>query len=64
MLIKPDCISCILTMSLSAIRKLSLNETEVKDLHTDILKIPALRGLNWNITSAEIIEDVWEIIVK
>ena len=64
MLIKPDCISCILTMSLSAIRKLSLDETEVKELYTEILKLPALRGLFWEIASSEVIEEIWRIIVK
>ena len=59
MLIKPDCIPCILRMSISAIRKLPLDEDAVKELYTRILGIPSLRGQSWDITSAEIIELVW-----
>jgi damage-control phosphatase, subfamily I len=62
MLIKPDCIPCILRMSISAIRKLPLPEDAVKDLYIRILEIPSLRGQSWDITSAEIIEYVWKEI--
>ncbi|MGD8973799.1 MAG: hypothetical protein PVJ56_10905, partial [Desulfobacterales bacterium] len=64
MLLKPDCIACILRMSISAIRKMALAEDVIKELYTEILEIPALRGLNWDITNPEIIEDVWNKIVK
>lgn len=63
MLLKPECISCILRMSISAINDLSLDEDEIKGLYAEILKIPALRGLNWDTTSAEVIEDVWRKVV-
>lgn len=59
MLIKPDCIPCILRMSITAIRKLALNEYAVKKLYSRILEIPSLRGQSWDITSAEIIELIW-----
>jgi uncharacterized protein with ATP-grasp and redox domains len=58
MLIQPDCIPCILNMSINAIRKLPLNDTAVKDLYSDILTIPGLRGIDWKLTSPEIIEIV------
>ncbi|MBW2485947.1 MAG: DUF89 family protein [Deltaproteobacteria bacterium] len=63
MRIKPDCIPCILKMTISSLRKLSLDENSVKALYTDILRIPALRGQVWDITSPEIIEEVWKKIV-
>ena len=63
MLIKPDCIPCILKMTIFSIRKLSLDPKSVKALYTDILRIPALRGQVWDITSPEIIEAVWKKIV-
>jgi len=56
MLLQPDCIPCILKMSISLIRKLPLEETRVKELYSEILEIPALRGRHWNVTSPEIIE--------
>ncbi len=63
MLIKPDCIACILKMTISSLRKLPLDENSVKALYADILQIPALRGRVWDITSPEAIEDVWKKIV-
>jgi len=59
MLIKPDCIPCILKMSITAIRKLALDEYAAKELYSRILEIPSLRGQSWDITSAEIIELIW-----
>jgi hypothetical protein len=50
-------------MTISSLRKLPLDQKSVKALYTDILQIPALRGRVWNITSPEIIEEVWEKIV-
>jgi hypothetical protein len=51
-------------MTISSINKLALDESSVKELYSEILEIPSLRGLNWNTTSAEVIEDVWKKIVK
>ncbi|MCD4678704.1 MAG: ARMT1-like domain-containing protein [Desulfobacula sp.] len=62
MLIQPDCIPCILTMSIAAIRRLSLDDTIAKNLFSDILTIPGLRGLEWNQTSPDIIEVVMKKI--
>lgn len=63
MFIKPDCIPCILKMTISSLRKLTLDPKSVRTLYTDILQIPALRGQVWDITSPEIIETVWKKIV-
>ncbi|MDJ0985947.1 MAG: ARMT1-like domain-containing protein [Desulfobacterales bacterium] len=62
MFIKPDCIPCILKMTISSLRKLPLDEKAVKALYTEILQLPALRGLVWDITSPAIIEEVWQKI--
>jgi uncharacterized protein with ATP-grasp and redox domains len=50
-------------MTISSLRKLPLDENSVKALYADILQIPALRGRVWDITSPEVIEDVWKKIV-
>jgi uncharacterized protein with ATP-grasp and redox domains len=63
MFIKPDCIPCILKMTISSLRQLSLDQKTIKALYSDILEIPALRGQVWDITSPAIIEKVWEKIV-
>jgi len=64
MLLRPDCIPCILKMTITSLRKLPLDENAVKTLYTDILENPALHGLNWETTSVEVIEEIWKKIVK
>jgi uncharacterized protein with ATP-grasp and redox domains len=51
-------------MSVAALRQLPLDENTIRELTAEILEIPALRGLDWDTTSAEVIEDVWRKIVK
>jgi len=51
-------------MAVAVLRQLPLEKNTIRELYTEILDIPALRGLDWNKTSAEIIEDVWRKIVK
>ena len=63
MLLEPDCIPCILNMTISVLRKLPLDEDMVKELYREILEIPAFRGQIWDITSAEVIELVMEKII-
>jgi uncharacterized protein with ATP-grasp and redox domains len=63
MLIKPDCISCILKMANAAIRNLTADEEVIKDLTVQILTIPSLRGLQWDLSSPEVIEGVMEKII-
>lgn len=64
MLIKPDCIPCILTMSITSMRLLPLDESRVQQLYCKILEIPSLRGQCWDITSPEVIELVMQLIVS
>lgn len=64
MLIKPECIPCILKMSIGAIRKLTLGDGCEKQLYAEVLEIPSLRGQFWDITSAEIVECAWETITR
>jgi uncharacterized protein with ATP-grasp and redox domains len=64
MLLRPDCIPCILRMTITSLRKLPLDEDSVKTLYTDILENPALHGLDWDTTSVVVIEDIWKKIVK
>jgi len=64
MLMKADCIPCILTMTLKAVQNLSLTAGAEKDLFTEIMKIPELQGLDWNQTSPAIIETVMNIIME
>jgi len=56
MLIKPECIPCVLKMCIGAIRNLSLDDGHEKQLYEKVLEIPSLRGQFWDITSAEVVE--------
>lgn len=62
MLLEPDCIPCVLNMSISVLRRLSLDEGTTKDLYGSILEIPALQGRFWETTSVHVIEEVMEKI--
>jgi hypothetical protein len=63
-LIKPDCISCILKMAITAIRKLTADEGIIRDLTVRILTIPALQGRQWDLPSPEVIERVMEMLIE
>lgn len=64
MRIKPDCIPCILKMVTSAIRTVNEDEGSLKEVLIKILQIPALRGLDWDGTSPEVIEQVLKVIME
>jgi damage-control phosphatase, subfamily I len=64
MRITPDCIPCILKMTISAVRKLTGDEEVLKDIFTKTLKIPALQGLVWDRSSPEVIEPVMNLIME
>jgi uncharacterized protein with ATP-grasp and redox domains len=50
-------------MSLGYLRKLSLSETHMTDIYTQILNMPPLKGQMWNITGPEAIEPIMDIIM-
>ncbi|MGO9567178.1 MAG: damage-control phosphatase ARMT1 family protein [Desulfomonilaceae bacterium] len=62
MLLTPDCIHCVFRASLNAIRSLTSDEEITKRLAQRILQIPALRGLDWSVTSPQVIESAWLLI--
>ena len=63
MFLKPDCIPCILNMSLNYLRKLSISEEQVNKIYSDILSLRPLRGEMWDITSPEVIEPIMKKIM-
>lgn len=64
MKIHPDCIPCILKMSLETSRLSSGREDEVKDIMEEVLRLKPMRGERWDITSPEVVRDIWNIIRK
>jgi uncharacterized protein with ATP-grasp and redox domains len=64
MLLTPDCIHCVFKASLNAIRTLTDDDEITKEVAERILEIPALRGLDWSVTSPQVIESAWLIIAE
>jgi uncharacterized protein with ATP-grasp and redox domains len=63
MRIQPECIPCILTMSITAIRKLGIEDGAARELYGNILDIPSLRGRSWDVTSPEVLERVMHLMM-
>ena len=64
MRIWPDCIPCILRMSLNIARTAVKDELEIKAFMEEILKADYFNGNNWAITAPEIISDIWLTMQK
>jgi len=59
MFIWPDCIPCILNMSLKNARFVMKEENQVRRFINEILAWRSLRGEGWHVRSPEIVRDVW-----
>jgi uncharacterized protein with ATP-grasp and redox domains len=59
MFIWPDCIPCILNMSLKIARFVMKEENQVRRFMNEILAWRSLRGEGWHVRSPEIVRDVW-----
>ena len=59
MKIWPDCIPCILKMSLETAHLVMKDEDEVRRFMKQILKLKYFRGEEWRVTSPEVIKNVW-----
>lgn len=64
MLIWPDCIPCTVKMGLQVGRKVLKDENKVMDLMKDVLRLESLNGSAANLTSPEIILDIWSLITR
>ena len=64
MKIWPDCIPCILKMSLNVARNITEDNSEIKSFINQLLKLKYFKKDNWNATSPDIIRDVWLTIDK
>ncbi|MCX5806572.1 MAG: ARMT1-like domain-containing protein [Proteobacteria bacterium] len=64
MFIWPDCIPCILKMSLGAGRLAIKEEDLMKDFMSEVLKLRPFCGENWHVLAGEVIRDIWYILEK
>jgi len=50
-------------MAITAIRNVTADEAVIRDLTVEIMTIPSLRGLQWDLSSPEVIEQVMEKMI-
>jgi len=62
MFILPDCIPCTLRMALETARLVLKDDEQIQRFMEEILLLKPLRGENWQITSPEIVKDIWLIL--
>ena len=62
MKITPDCIVCNLNAGLTAIREVTSEKDSIKELTVEIMKLPAMRGLDWSITGSQLVEQIFKTI--
>jgi uncharacterized protein with ATP-grasp and redox domains len=55
----PDCIPCIMRMSLNTARTVMKTDAEIKSFMDQLLQLSYFRENDWDVTSPEIIRDVW-----
>jgi len=64
MKIWPDCIPCILKMSLGIARVAMKDEDQVRRFMEEVLELKYFDGENWKVTSPEVIRDIWLKVIK
>ena len=60
----PDCILCVANMALGLGRLALKDEARIKQFMTDVLKLPPLRGENWDVISPRVIREVWRMLLE
>ncbi|MCX8111097.1 MAG: ARMT1-like domain-containing protein [Syntrophorhabdaceae bacterium] len=58
----PDCIPCILKMSLNIAREILGGEEETKAFFARIMTLEPIKENRWDITAPEIIRDIWRLM--
>jgi uncharacterized protein with ATP-grasp and redox domains len=64
MKIWPDCIPCILKMSLGIARVVMKNEDQVRRFMEQVIRLRYFNGGDWGVTSPEVIQDVWLKVIE
>ena len=63
MKITPDCIVCNLNTGLMAMREVTDDARFMRELTAEIMKLPAVQGLDWSITGAQLVELIFEKLI-
>lgn len=59
MLLNPECVPCIISLAIKAFKLHNTNEAITKEyVRNNVLKNPAIKGDNWEVTSPEVIENI------
>ena len=64
MQIWPDCVPCILKMSLGIARVAMKDEDQVRRFMEQVIRLKYFNGENWRVTSPEVIKDVWLKVIE
>ncbi|MFH0727900.1 MAG: ARMT1-like domain-containing protein [Pseudomonadota bacterium] len=64
MLLRPDCIPCIMKMTLDLLRKLPITDDELRAVFRRALELPALKGDDWRTTSPLVIESIMRLLTE
>ena len=59
----PDCIPCIEKMALGLGRLALKDEARIRQFMTDVMKLPPLRGENWDVISPRVVREVWRMLL-
>lgn len=62
MKLAPDCIACNLKTALMAIRELTAEESVMKNIIAEVMQLPAMKGLDWSLTGAQLVEQIFNRI--
>ena len=60
----PDCVPCIEKMALGLGRLALKEEARVRQFMTDVMKLPPLRGENWDVISPRVVREVWRMLLE
>jgi len=60
----PDCVPCITKMGIELARLAFKDEQRVHQFAEEMLKLPPLRGENWNTISPRVVREVWRKVTQ
>lgn len=60
----PDCIPCITKMGIELARLAFKDEQRVHQFVEEMLKLPPLRGENWNTISPRVVREIWRMVTQ